>query len=319
MTLHLTRVSRRYALQVSDRLVSGGVRDSVANKNIIYWARDAVVTMGYSGLAYGLSEDDPDQTTDDWIAETLCGGKLAKGDPEHPTVFASGKISKWLDIGQSMELLSQRLTAALGRIAERKRIYPFELVAAGWQRIGRRAKPVVVELIKPSGEAVPRLHRPDRNSWPACNEVLLLENPSNVLAKQDQAGIEWRSAMPDKAERWLVDCIRRASARHPQTVGPHCMSILVPAGGWKPIRVRFIPQAIHRAGFGEDGRVKWIRAVGFSPWIVGPRGFCAPSIHVGDSKYIQSPFEVVIEAPPLPKDVHGVLGYTGAQRRPRGP
>lgn len=50
MTLHLTQVSYLYTLQVGDRLISGGINDPLANKNIIYWARDAIVTLGYSGL-----------------------------------------------------------------------------------------------------------------------------------------------------------------------------------------------------------------------------------------------------------------------------
>ena len=40
---------------VSDRLVSGGVHDPLANKNLIYQARDAIVVVGYAGAAYELN------------------------------------------------------------------------------------------------------------------------------------------------------------------------------------------------------------------------------------------------------------------------
>jgi hypothetical protein len=34
MTLHLGRISQFFALQISDRLVNGGVEDPLANKNL---------------------------------------------------------------------------------------------------------------------------------------------------------------------------------------------------------------------------------------------------------------------------------------------
>src|SRR5437660_7557363 len=59
MTLHLIRASRSYVAHASDRLVSGGVNDPLANKQIIYLARDALVSIGYAGIAYGLSSSSP--------------------------------------------------------------------------------------------------------------------------------------------------------------------------------------------------------------------------------------------------------------------
>jgi hypothetical protein len=49
MTLILTYASARYVLQVTDRLVTQGgkIFDPLANKNLIYVARDAIVTVGY--------------------------------------------------------------------------------------------------------------------------------------------------------------------------------------------------------------------------------------------------------------------------------
>jgi hypothetical protein len=70
VTLVLTAVAPNFVVQVSDRLVtdagSGKVLDPVTNKTVIYLARNAHVTIGYSGLAYieGI-------TTDRWIAQIL--------------------------------------------------------------------------------------------------------------------------------------------------------------------------------------------------------------------------------------------------------
>lgn len=57
---------------MSDRLVSSPLRGSLvpfeptANKTIVYFARDAHVSIGYAGQAY-LEE----RPTDQWIAEQL--------------------------------------------------------------------------------------------------------------------------------------------------------------------------------------------------------------------------------------------------------
>lgn len=73
MTLILTHLSAGYpyALQVTDRLVTkgGSPFDPLANKNIVYVARNAIVSIAYTGLAYidGIP-------TDVWIAERLVGG-----------------------------------------------------------------------------------------------------------------------------------------------------------------------------------------------------------------------------------------------------
>ena len=67
MTLNLTLLTTTYVMQVSDRrltdLLSGGEFDAVANKNVVYLARDGIFTICYSGPAY--LEGVP---TDTWIA-----------------------------------------------------------------------------------------------------------------------------------------------------------------------------------------------------------------------------------------------------------
>lgn len=68
MTLILTLVTPSQVLQVSDRLVTRGTSrfDEFANKNVIFLAKNALVTIGYSGLAYldGVP-------TDHWLAEQI--------------------------------------------------------------------------------------------------------------------------------------------------------------------------------------------------------------------------------------------------------
>ena len=105
MTLHISLVPGHFVLQVSDRLVSvrRGTRvepfDQAANKTVIFFARDALVTIGYTGVAYLDG-----RPTDQWIAEKLSGERFGSEDrgpsggiPQRfPLVpFLLGTISAW--------------------------------------------------------------------------------------------------------------------------------------------------------------------------------------------------------------------------------
>ena len=53
MTLILSVITPSFAAQVSDRLVTreGQPFDQLANKNLVYFAVDGVVSFGYSGAS----------------------------------------------------------------------------------------------------------------------------------------------------------------------------------------------------------------------------------------------------------------------------
>ncbi len=317
MTLHLTRISRRYALQVSDRLVSGGVQDPLANKNLIYWARGAVVSIGYTGLAYELSSSDRNMPTDEWIAETLWGRPIPRGwDGIRPVTFANDTIAKWLDIGQSIELLRSELQNSMDRLPFSRKKFPFELAVAGWQETRRLGlHPVIVQIVKPQGETSFVIERPQRN-WHLGGRIALLATPEGYVSDIELSSLRKNlpPAPPDKSEKLLVKSIRRVASRNPRSVGPHCMSVLLPPLGVAPIRVRFIPNVPHTAVFtNQRQNIKREIPVAFSPWIIGPNMFCAPSVQVGHSHVQMGPFEIVIEAPAPEK---GILGYMGSLHRP---
>jgi hypothetical protein len=153
-------------LQVSDRLVVAETKgtilrpfDALANKDLIYWARDAIVSIGYTGPAY-IGK----LPTDDWIAERLTGVNVSELSG---TKF--GLLPQWLDIGQSMTVLEQELKQS--EVA--KGDLNFELVMAGWQwkhgrrplTVGRQPVPMAWWIRKPrnsnffdSGRLPPRWH-----------------------------------------------------------------------------------------------------------------------------------------------------------------
>jgi hypothetical protein len=146
MTLHITFASNRYVLQLSDRLVSLPSRgsltkfDETANKTVIYVARDAYVSIGYTGLAYIDG-----RPTDQWIAEKLIGEEV--GSRRGPSggiaarLTAGGNIP-WYDIGTARRVLRSELFALSLRVGETMKPHLPTLVMAGWQRRKRFSRPI---------------------------------------------------------------------------------------------------------------------------------------------------------------------------------
>jgi len=74
--------------------------DASSNKSIIFWARDAIVSISYTGPAYIGP-----LTTDGWIAQKLTGV-----DVSEKFGMRGFPLSHWLDIGQASMLLLRELT-----------------------------------------------------------------------------------------------------------------------------------------------------------------------------------------------------------------
>jgi len=78
MTQIISYANRNFALQVGDRLVSErrprqpiSPRDPLFNKHVLFLAKDAIVSIGFAGLAYVTGVP-----TDQWIASVLYGKPL---------------------------------------------------------------------------------------------------------------------------------------------------------------------------------------------------------------------------------------------------
>lgn len=301
MTQHLLRASNSYTLMVSDRLVSGGITDPLANKNLIYYARDAIVVIGYAGKAYGLSSSNTNMPTDEWIAEKLWGKPIARGaDGTSPATFTFGKIDRHLNIGQSIKLLQNELTASFNALPRslRKRAR-LHLVLAGWRESRHGIRYMLTQIKRYNDtftiESAPRYYY--RVKTGAC----VLSFPDGYISQthlSDMAG-RLKPLTPDESESILVDEIRRVAAVHPDKVGPDCLSILLPPQPTYTIRVRFIPTVDHEAvvTFPKTGISKTLR-VAFSPWVIGPGGVFAPSVMNGNSTLHMGPIEIKLEAPP---------------------
>ena len=314
MTLILTLASIHYILQVGDRLVTlhpgGKTFDPMSNKNVVYLAKDAIVSIGYSGPAY--LDDVP---TDQWIAQKLRGEDFA-GDR---WAMHMGRASRWFDIGQSVELLRQQCEGAFARLPDPVSL---ELVIAGWQWRRRHARPIVWEITNTASD--PRVFEktaPNRHWYlEKPNRFAIYSTPNNnPLSDYDFQAVGERLKSAYSAEQslsLLVDTIRLAARKMP-IVGPHCMSILLPPPGFRKVLVRYLPATAQEATISTAQKEVTVPAA-FCPGIVGPQIAVRPSILVGAWQVQLGPFEVTLEAPETGPDT-SIKAIFSSQRRPPGP
>jgi len=197
------------------------------------------------------------------------------------------------------------------------RQFPFEVVVAGYQETSRRGiEPITAIIIKIAGNSSFRIERPERD-WLTGEKFGVLATPEGYVSNNELSELVDRleSVSIDATENMLVANIRSVASRNSNRVGTHCMSVLLPSNGKGPIRIRFIPNAIHIAVFSNQ-KTKHSLPVAFSPWIIGPENIFAPSIVVGKSQIDMGPHEIILEAP---NPENGIIGYMGAQPRPSNP
>jgi hypothetical protein len=331
MTLILSHLSRAFVLQVSDRLVTKEARgtppsrfDALANKSIVYWARDAIVTIAYTGAAYigALS-------TDDWIVQKLTGVDVSENFGMRG--FAS---PRWLDIGQSLRLLLQELASS--EVA--KHTLNFELTAVGWQwkttrhPLEGRYQPVPMAwgLSKPRngqfGKEVERIPR----YWYMKHPTFFHSSPIGNMPKteRDKMFDLLRNSGPSrtgeeaaaKVEQATVDAVRSVSMSNPY-VGPNCMSVLLaPPHQRAFIRISFFSQEQHTAQLVSRTAPPVILPAAFSPWIVGRGWMEKPSVRVGQATSEElGPFTIAYSGPAMPCPVKGLIFAQSSQARPPRP
>jgi hypothetical protein len=326
MTLILTFGTPRYIIQVSDRFVTQGQRlfDPVSNKTVIYYAKNAIVSIGYSGLAY--LEDVP---TDQWIAQKMRGeDRYPESEPGKPPAMISGRAQHWLDIGRSMELIRHDCGEVFSRVAPQVRPrQQFAIAGWQWRCRGRRgmARPIVCEVgnsEEPSGRHVfraecgPRYwHWEGRNrlflSWiPDCNPL----SASEMSNLEDELKRTWPS--PDASGRLLVETIRLA-ARKSSSVGPDCMCVFMPPPSAGIVDVSYVSARQPRA-LVTGGEKPLSLPVTFTPWLVGPDSVVAPSMLVGSLSGNLGPITVSIRGPEGPPGT-GIRAVMSSQARPPNP
>lgn len=316
MTIILTRASIHYVLQVTDRLVTskGAPFDSLANKNIVYCARNAIVSIGYTGHAF-LG----DVPTDQWIVEKLIGTTFDRG--RKPPAFSLITRSQWLDIGRSLQILKEALDNAIWSDVRKEWRQDwiersFDVCIHGWQWNAKgRYRPFLALVAKPGNSNTFELQYTPRH-WYVGDKFAVIAAPSPNISESEHDSLTDSSQgkPPDEAERVLVESIRRISMRIPE-VGPHCMSILLAPPSIARGRVRYIPANTTFAIVTTASSRRLVLAA-FSPWLVASNVIVAPSVMSGAGWQVAlGPYVVDIEAPTNPDGTVTVEG----QERPTPP
>jgi hypothetical protein len=330
VTLILSHLSRSFVLQVSDRLVMkkgqgtpASSFDALANKSIVYWTRDAVVAIAYTGVAYIGP-----LPTDDWIVQKLTGVDVSE------KFGMRGFSPPSLDIGQSLKLLLQELTSS--EVANNP--LNFELTAVGWQwKVSRhpmegRYQPVPMawRLSKPhNGKFDKQVERLPRH-WYFKHQSFFYASPKSNLPKVERNKMfdALHSAGPSqtgeesaaKVEQATVDVVRSVSASN-SFVGPNCMSVLLaPPHQRALIRISFFPQEEHTAQLVSKTAAPVTLPAAFSPWIVGSGWMEKPSVRVGQPlSETVGPFTIEFGGPLAPCPMKGLIFAQSSQTRPLRP
>ena len=314
-------------MQVTDRLVTRVDRDPkpfdvLANKNIVFIARDAAVSFAYTGSAY--IDHLP---TDDWIAQQLSGV-----DVSEKFAVRTGQLAQFLDIGHSMDLLAREL--ARSEVARQEG--SFELIAIGWQWKNTRHKlegryqpaPMAWGISKATGqqfEAVERIQRhwhrkhhifswaSPRSNFSHDENVLLFKEFETRVSTLENKSTE---AVVNQLEQASVNSIRSVSAAN-SYVGPNCMSVfLAPPHQQAFIRVKFMPDTSHSARVIGQGFVSPAFPAIYSPWLIGGGLMHRPSVLIGDGWSFQmGAFTVVVSGPSSASHISGM----SSQPRPPRP
>lgn len=275
MTLVLGISSFEFTAMASDRLVtlvdpgSGRYRDDydpLANKTLVLLTSDAIVSVGYCGSAYVAGK-----ATDNWIAETAAPGVL--GRDGEPGMFG-GKTPSRLKLHQVCNRLRKGLASSQGG-------HGVTVMMVGW-RI-RRGKCAPIHLVFGASSDLGRL--PGllmRPAWPfeakfgyigaqvSRREMhdALLNTRGNVLLDRD------------KAVQFFTTLIRE-KAKVDRTVGSHVMTVVIPHPDARRVLCCFDPSEGHYQEREVNG-AKSRQLVAYSPWILTPGTFYAPTEATGE-------------------------------------
>ena len=329
-------LSEGFVAQITDRQLTtqsdGRPFDNLSNKTLIYWAKDAIVSMAYTGPAY--IEDRP---TDSWIAWKLWGKPLDDFEKIRGGLMTRVPPVQY-HIGQAIKLLEAELKTS--EIARQKNS-GFELHIVGWKwKLGKNAlrgkkRPLQVGWMirqeQGGGMATQHtarkfqpglaLHASPDTNISRLQLQQILEGILRVVVNNLELPMVDRSR---KIEDEIVKSIRDIAAVNP-FVGTNCMSVLIaPPHLERLVRVRFFPDKVYRAcDLGVTSTPEQDEA-SFCPWIIGPSSTMAPQVVVGDGWTFQlGPFEVQLDGKPseiiFDGRAHTVKMGFSSQTRPRRP
>ena len=283
MTQILTAACPNFVVQVSDRLVTTkrGAKtdehDPTANKTVVYRAADALVTLGYSGLAY-IGET----PTDSWIAETLFQGDLAPKDGHLGTRFRAA--AKPMRIGLALKRLADAIRALPAGDIDR---YSLNIAIAGWQGERGGPRPIFVEILRVGGktniESQPRRWSKDRNfRIGSIGQELSVEALKKQMAPHRKEHPGGPPLRPEVVEQVFLNLIRETSDSS-DLVGSNLLSVVLMRPGLGMAGCQFLPFTPHLAEI-TSPKLSQTVEVAHTPWVLSANIAYPPSMEIGDSE-----------------------------------
>jgi hypothetical protein len=320
LTLILTHLSRAWAVQVTDRLVSRSAAgrtspfDAEANKNVIFLTDRALVSIGYTGLSYISGVP-----TDEWIAQILLGEKVVRTPRGTPTLLTFNSPRRRLpSMGPALYRLSNRLATEYRGNATLRKV-PVKLSISGWLGYRRKEARPISCIVEPGDPTRYRI------SWLAPRYLGKSQFVSAVPKGYLQPGelqdlLSTLSGVPNPtaAEKVLVEKIRAVAGRNPSNVGADCMSIALSPPQFGQAIVRYVPATPASATVTlPTGRVEL--PLGYTPWIVSASVVQAAGVW-GDmtgTSLVVGGWRIAFEGPVGP--IVDGLSFAQSQERPPPP
>ncbi|MFN8169599.1 MAG: hypothetical protein U0S36_12535 [Candidatus Nanopelagicales bacterium] len=284
MTLILSALGRGGLLMVGDRRLTtaaptqgGGssepqIFDELANKAGIFYARDGLLTLGYTGLAY--IDGCP---TDEWIARQL--DPQLEADGGWHGLLRTGGTGRRESMGRCLVRLADAMEERLPRqlVRDQDRSLTIDVAGFAWKQRTGRVRPTFWR-IEHSGrvgeESICRV-KPRYWGW----------ERGDVLFSAIGAG--HRTACRTLQEKWLEDApmstlaaeelavtvLRECSDASGGLIGRDCVAVFIVRGG--PTTVHYYPD-----DRGPHGDVDGFDV--YSPWFIQSGGGAfAPAVMTG--------------------------------------
>lgn len=303
MTLAFSAVSRLWAIQVADRLLSqcGEAWDPLANKSVLLVANNAIASFTFSGLAYISGT-----RTDQWLVETISGKKFESDGPFMSTRI--GGDSAPIRFGPAVRAVMTAIDSEFGAQPLSHRAEGLQVSVVAWTYRRRHSG-----LARPPLPFMMRM----KHSGRAGEEVLCARLPHHWYRHQGDIRFMHVGApcQPERQqitesltgkidenrmESILSHAILAAADRRPDTIGRDLMSIAI--GRFQECRVRFIR---------DTDAPPTNRA--YTPWILGQGWVQPPQVLEGGgvkhTVQIGSVSIVMDQIPELAKT--GSWGLTG--------
>jgi hypothetical protein len=310
MTLVLSLACPEYVVHVSDRLLTmkngSAAFDPIANKCIVYRAKNAYVSIGFAGIAY--IDNKP---TDKWIVECISGSNL-----DDQWSIQSGPNASFNTYDYSIHRLANTLSAA-----QEVKKHGLQLSIVGWKLTNKRWYYFLEEITWKPGDLNFKRYvspRPWRSAQKLFVSAIGAESEGlRVIKKKLHENRERnpRNLSVIDAETVLLSVVQEVSKTN-RTVGQHALSVVLNSPAAPEGYCKFFPQAEHSLVLTPEN-FELILPSYHSPYVLSGNVIASPSAVVGG-------FQVDLEG--VPFSVHGneasdtsIKAAITSIRRPKSP